>query len=132
MRHLTFAATLLALVAAASPALAVDYPVSVTFIVPTTVTDFPLPPDGVTALSVYCSVYAKAGGAKLGSTYTDIPVTTVNGKQNFSGSITVKVTLGAAAHTGDSYACDFGSSGGAPGKGFKPATTILAVSGVLP
>ena len=132
---LAFAVSLLVLVGAAPPALAVEYPVSVTFIVPTTVAEYPVPPVGIgTGLGIFCGLSANGGGF-LGRSSTVIPLLTTKGKQNFSGAITVKVTLLRPAHTGDAYSCDLEASGRDAleiGKGYKPATSVLSARGTLP
>jgi hypothetical protein len=126
------AALIVALAGAAVPALATTYPTTATFIVPTAVSNYPVPPDGNGGLSVYCSVMAQNGGALLGNGHTDIPVVVSSGAQNFSGNVKVTVTLTKVAQSGDKYQCDFGSNNGSPTKGLKFATSVLASNGTLP
>jgi hypothetical protein len=121
------------ILACAAPAEAVDYPTQVTFLVPYTIANYPIAPQGNDGpYYVTCRITRGSSVLGVGIEPLNNPAT-AGGVRNAKATAVVVVPLQQVAHSLDQYSCSF-EVVGATGftKGYKPQTSILQVSGALP
>jgi hypothetical protein len=113
--------------------MAVDYPTQVTFLVPYTIANYPVPPQG-DDIPYYIICRISRGGSVLGVGISPLNNPTMGGGvRNAKATAVVLVQLQQVAHSLDQYSCSFEIAGQTGfTKGYKPKTSILQASGALP
>jgi len=113
--------------------MAVDYPVEITFLVPYTIANYPVPPEGDSPpFYIICRVTRGSSVLGVGASPLANP-TTSGGVRNAKATAVVIVPLQQAAHSNDQYSCSFEIAGETGfKKGYKPKTSTLQVNGTLP